>query len=196
MKKTVPTNAILIPDNAKRVYKGIVFDVYQWPQQLYDGTTITYEAVKRLDTVNAICVVDNKIIILDEEQPHQGVRVSFPLGKVDRSDSSTLSAAQREVEEETGYSFANWRLIQVRQFHGKIEWFIYTYVAWGVKEHKSPMREGGEKISVRLETLKDLKKLTLKQNDYLSWSKTIFEKIKAIDDLLQFPEFKGQEVDR
>jgi len=196
MKKVIPREAVLVPDEAKCVYTGIIFDVYQWEQQLFDHTYATYEMVKRLDSINAICIVNDKIVILDEEQPHQGSRLSFPLGKVDRTDQSTLVAAKREVSEEIGYSFSNWRLVQVRQYHKKIEWFIYTYLAWGVEDKKSPQQEGGEKIKMRLESLEKVKAFTREPNDFLGWSRLLFEKVDSIEDLLNLPTFKGQEVDR
>jgi len=31
-----------IPKDAKLVFKGKIFDVYQWQQKVYDGTTVTY----------------------------------------------------------------------------------------------------------------------------------------------------------
>src|SRR5215467_9321922 len=43
MKKLVPEHAILIPEHAERVFQGKIFDVYQWPQKLYDGSTATFE---------------------------------------------------------------------------------------------------------------------------------------------------------
>jgi len=33
MKKTIPADAVLVPDDAKRVFNGMIFDVYQWPQK-------------------------------------------------------------------------------------------------------------------------------------------------------------------
>ncbi len=51
MNKTVPDDAILIPDSAKRMFEGIIFDVYQWKQTQFDGTTRDFEMLKRPDTV-------------------------------------------------------------------------------------------------------------------------------------------------
>ncbi len=36
-----------IPPNAKRVFKGIIFDVYQWQQKMFDGSKETFEMLKR-----------------------------------------------------------------------------------------------------------------------------------------------------
>src|SRR5438105_1998877 len=68
VKKVIPSDAVLLPDNAQRVFKGMIFDVYQWPQKLYDGSEHTFEMLKRTDTVSAICLVNDKILMLDDEQ--------------------------------------------------------------------------------------------------------------------------------
>ncbi len=39
MRKYIPDDTILVPRNAELVFSGKVFDVYQWPQELFDGTT-------------------------------------------------------------------------------------------------------------------------------------------------------------
>ena len=70
MKKIVPSNAVLIPRHAKRVFKGEIFEVYQWPQEMFDGSIKTFEMVRRPDTVATIAVIEDKIIVLEEEQPN------------------------------------------------------------------------------------------------------------------------------
>src|ERR1700733_8127048 len=100
MKKIIPPSAVLIPDQAKRVFKGEIFDVYQWPQTMFDGTAATFEMLKRPDTVQAIAVVDDKILVLNDEQPHRGARLTFPGGRADKSNESTDAAIKREVHEE------------------------------------------------------------------------------------------------
>ncbi|HEY4513381.1 MAG TPA: hypothetical protein VJH06_02610 [Candidatus Paceibacterota bacterium] len=59
-----------IPDDAKRVFKGVIFDVYQWEQEMYDGTKAIFEKLKRPDTVVVFPVLpDGKIILTEQEQP-------------------------------------------------------------------------------------------------------------------------------
>ncbi|HEX5744244.1 MAG TPA: hypothetical protein VFX84_02225, partial [Candidatus Saccharimonadales bacterium] len=78
MKKVIPQDSVLVPDGAELAFKGMIFDVYQWPQKLFDGSEHRFEMLKRPDTANVICVVDDKILVLDDEQPHLGKRQSFP----------------------------------------------------------------------------------------------------------------------
>lgn len=147
-QRTVPEAAIMIPDNATCVFRGELFDVYQWQQTMFDGSLKTFEMLRRPDTVAVIAIDDNdEIIACYEEQPGGIVRRNhIPAGRVDQTDASVLDAAKREVEEEVGYRFKNWALLEVYQPNSKIEWFIHTFVAWG-EDGRSPLNhDSGEKI--------------------------------------------------
>jgi ADP-ribose pyrophosphatase YjhB (NUDIX family) len=152
--------------------------------------------LKRADTVTAICVVDDKILVIDDEQPHLGSRRSFPGGRVDEIDADILAAAQREIHEETGYSFNHWRLIKVSQPYRKMEWFVYVFVAWDMAGQESPHLDPGEKITVQNLDFSTVKSLVMQKVGYLGESSTIFESVASLTDLLNLPEFEGQTVDR
>lgn len=197
MKKVIPTDAVLVPDNATKAFEGKIFSVYQWQQEMFDGSKHTFEMLKRTDTVTAICVVDDKILMLDDEQPHMGSRQSFPGGRVDDTDESMEAAAQREVLEETGYSFKNWRLVKVNQPYRKIEWFVYVFLAWDVLGQETPQLDSGEKITVHQLAFDDLKSQVMQPETsrYLGDNVVIFEPLSSIDELLQLPTFSGVLVD-
>lgn len=196
MKKVVPDNAVLIPDKASLVFNGVIFDVYQWPQQMFEGPDETFEMLRRADTVTVIGVSGSKILVIDDDQPHTGSRISFPGGRVDPRDGSTLVAAQREMREETGYEFKNWRLIKVWQPHTKLEWFIYLYLAWDGEKVADAHLDPGERITVQLYDFSTVKGMALTKSGYLGESKDAFEAIHSMDELLALPEFTGTEVDR
>src|SRR5487761_1525106 len=101
MKKLIPPNAILIPDNATQVFEGQSLDVYQWLQKMCDGSTKTFEMLKRPDTVQIVAIKDGKIVMVDDEQPNRAACVHFPGGILDKDDVSWLAAAKRELVEET-----------------------------------------------------------------------------------------------
>jgi len=195
MKKIVPQNSILIPDNAERMFQGVIYSVYQWPQQMFDGSTATFEMIKRPDTVGAICIVDDKIMVLKDEQPHRGTKVTFPGGRVD-PDEAVADAIKREVHEETGYSFKNWKLLKVRQPHLKIEWFIYTFICWDVVGKAAPHLDGGEKIAVDFLPFDKVLQLVKEKTDYLGEEEEIFIRASSTKDLVELPEYQGKIVDR
>lgn len=196
MRKVIPENAVLVPDDAECVFKGELFDTYQWPQEMYNGSFATFEMLKRGDAASVICIVDGKIIIQNEEQPHSNPRVNFPAGHVDPEDETTLAAAQREVREETGYTFRNWRLIKVWQPYGKVEDFIYVYLAWDVESKNDPIDMPGERITVQYFSFDEVKQKVYAREGFLGDDIDIFEKVSSIEELLQLPEFEGKLVDR
>lgn len=197
MEKVVPTDAILIPDHAERVFQGILFDVYQWQQKQFDETEKTFEMLKRADTVVVIGVADDHILFLEERQPHTSTTLNFPGGRLDPEDTSVLAAAQREMREETGYEFNTWRLVDVTQPHTKIEWFIHTYLASDIKASHEPIKEPGEKITIRTSSFEAVKQLCRDgQGDLGIESRGLFEVAQSLADLLNVSEFSGQEVDR
>ncbi len=148
MKFNLPPQNQPIPKHAKLVFQGVVFDTYQWEQQLFNGQTAVFEKLKRSDTVGVVPVTKSgKIIVTCQEQP--GLRPFFGLvgGQVD--DGETLEeAAVRELREEAGMAaeaFKPWFAIQPSD---KIDWTIYAVVARRCKTVGSLQLDGGEKISL------------------------------------------------
>ena len=138
-----------IPNKAKLAFKGKIFDIYQWEQPMYNGTTHTFERLKRPNTVIVIPVTeDGKIIICDQEQPDRGPFLSMIGGKIDESEDP-LEAGKRELLEETGYASDNWVLYDQIQPFTKMEWEIFTYVAKSCKKVAEQNLDGGEKIELK-----------------------------------------------
>lgn len=197
MEKIIPEGATLIPDDARLAFKGIMFDVYQWDQEQFDGSTAIFERLRRPDTVMAICIVDDQIIIQEDAQPHRGVKRKLPGGRVDIDDISTDTAVKREILEETGYEFANWRLIDVSKPEDKIEWFVYIYVASGVASKGESNQDPGERITTGLKGVNEVKGMIDNDTDgFLSKSRQLFSKVVSIEDLENYPEFQGKVVNR
>lgn len=70
MKIERPKSLQPMPENAKRVFKGIIFDVYQWEQEMFDGGKETFEKLKRPNTVVVFPVFpDGRIMLTEQEQP-------------------------------------------------------------------------------------------------------------------------------
>ncbi len=138
-----------IPGQAKKVFGGMIFDIYQWEQPMYDGTTHTFERLKRPDTVIIIPVTeDGKIIICDQEQPAREPFLSMIGGQIDEGEDP-LAAGKRELLEETGYASGDWVLYDRIQPFTKMEWEIFTYVARGCKKVAEQNLDGGEKIELK-----------------------------------------------
>jgi ADP-ribose pyrophosphatase len=136
MRKVLPENARLVPAKAELVFKGVIYDVYHWQQEVFDGSMATFEMLKRPDTVEAIAVRDDKIVILEQEQPSRKTYFGLPGGRHDVEGEDELDAAKRELLEETGLSFRTWKLLKVTQPHTKIEQFVYTFLATDFESEK------------------------------------------------------------
>jgi len=137
-----------IPDTAKAVFKGKIFDVFQWEQKLYDGSSATFEALKRPGTIQIIPTIAGKILLAHEEQPNKPLGYSF-LGGRQEPNEEPLVTAKRELLEETGMESSDWELIKVYENHGKIEWNIYLFAARNCKKVAEQKLDPGEKIEVR-----------------------------------------------
>lgn len=188
MRSIIPKNAKLIPKDAKQVFKGEIFDVYQWQQEMFDDSYETFEMLKRPDTVKILAVKDNKIIVCEEQQPNTKVFFDVPSGRHDVENESELDAAKRELLEETGMTFSHWRLISVEQPHTKIDWFVYIFLATDFIKQTEQKLDVGEKINVHLKSFEETLQLANNPgNRYIPID--ILDKAKSIDGLLNLPEY-------
>lgn len=137
---------LVLPPNAVKVFRGVIFDIYQWDQEQFDGKKRLFELGSRLDTVVIIPVVENNFIINEEEQPNNYFRTGFPMGRLDFESEDIVEAALREYSEETGITPEKLFHVATEQPIAKILWNIHTFIAHGVKEKNEIMLDGGEKI--------------------------------------------------
>lgn len=137
-----------IPEGAKRVFEGEIFEVYQWEQKLFDGSTTTFEMLKRPDTVQIIPIIGDKILIAEEEQPTKPKSYTMFGGRVEEGEHP-VDAAKREFLEESGYEADFWETLKVYEPLHKMEWKIYVFLARGCRKVGEPNLDPGEKITSR-----------------------------------------------
>lgn len=137
-----------IPVDAKCVFKGVMFDVYQWRQKMFDGSYETFEKLKRPDTASVVPVLpDGTVLLVEEEQPGLAKNVYLPAGRIEPGEDP-LAGAKRELMEETGYASDKWELWYAYQPVTKLDWAIFYFIAKDCKRTSEPHPDAGERITL------------------------------------------------
>src|SRR3989344_1916880 len=177
---------MVIPHNAKKVFNGILFDVYQWKQKMFDNSIKTFEMLKRKSSATIIGIVDDKIIILNQEQPGRNRYYSFVGGCIEKGESP-LDAAKRELLEETGYTSSDFKLIYESFGWSKLYFHEYIFVARNCKKISKPNFDSGEKGFIEIVSYDKFVEY-LRKEDFIAPIKL---KFKIYEDLLnKSQEFK------
>lgn len=137
-----------VPPDAKRVFKGVIFDVYQWQQKMFNDSTETFEMLKRPNTIEVIAIKDGKICISHQSQPTKPDFYSLFGGRAEEGEEP-LVTAKRELLEESGFESNNWELYKTYHPLHKIDWDIYTFVAKDCKKVADVKLDPGEKIETK-----------------------------------------------
>ena len=168
-----------IPQNAKCVFKGILFDVYQWEQEMFDGTRAIFEKLKRPDTVIIFPVLpDGQILLTEQEQPGKVPFVGAAGGRVD-DEEDILTAAKRELLEETGYiadEFFSWFS---QNSLSKVDWAVYVFIAKKIKKVIDISPDAGEKIKLLPLTLDELINITTDGKTYFAEQEVVSKFLEA-----------------
>ena len=137
-----------IPAHSKRVFQGVLFDIYQWEQKMYDGSQQTFEMAKRKPSVGVIAVVENKILILEQEQPLKQPYPALPGGGVEVGQDH-LQAAEEELLQETGYKAVEIKLL-TESFGGtKMYSHQSVFVGKNCQKVAEQKLDPGEKIIIK-----------------------------------------------
>ncbi len=156
-----------VPKSAKKVFSGIIFEVYQWPQEMYDGSVATFEKAVRQNTVVIIPTVGNKIMMVKQKQPGTDWFFDLPSGRMDKKGESPKNAALRELLEETGLKPKSIKLWRTYSPSGKLQQTIYFFVAQDCKKVTEQKLDPGENIIPFLTTFDEFLKLTDNQRCFL-----------------------------
>ncbi len=147
-----------IPDNAKLVFDGLFVRVYQWPQEMFDGSIETFERTIWRGAVSIIATNDKKQILFNEELQSGWTKkyTSLPCGYLDSFDEDPLSAAKRELLEETGLESDDWEHWYTWENLGTMIVPFYYYIARNCKVVSEVNHDNGEQITSEWISLEEL----------------------------------------
>ena len=144
-----------LPPHARQVFKGEIFEVWQWKQEMFDGTTEIFERIWRYPSVEVIATVGDKIILEEQDQPDHPNFLSLVSGCADRSQDM-LAEAQRELLEETGYHCDDWHALWTENGGGKVMHEVHYFVARDCEKVREQQLDAGERITIKLITFDDM----------------------------------------
>ena len=121
------------------VYGGIFLNMKRDQVRLPDGKTALREYLTHPGAVAVVAILDDGRILLERQYryPIAKACIEIPAGKLETGEAHLL-CAQRELEEETGYTAKKWSYI--RRIHPVISYsteFIDIYLAEGLIPGKS-----------------------------------------------------------
>lgn len=189
MKIERPAPKQPLPADAKLVFRGKIFDVYQWEQELFDGTKATFERLKRPDLSVVIPMTeDGKIILVREEQPGTKSFLGCAGGRLEPGEDP-LQGARRELSEETGYESEDIVLWQAFQPVSKIDWAIYIFIGRNCRKTGRQKLDAGEKIELEFLSFDDFVQVAT-ENESFREVEIVMEFLRAKADPAKMAELK------
>ena len=92
------------------IFNGVIMDVKRDKVRLPNGNQSVRELLRHVGAVCVVPVTDDGRVVIERQYryPIDQVITEIPAGKLDSPDEDRLSAAQRELREETGFTADRW----------------------------------------------------------------------------------------
>ena len=96
--------------SSEDIFDGVILHVKRDRVTLSNGSSTVREVIRHIGAVCVIPVTENNEVVVERQYryPLDRVILEIPAGKLDAPDEDRLSAAQRELMEETGYTADEW----------------------------------------------------------------------------------------
>jgi ADP-ribose pyrophosphatase len=152
---------------SKTVFHGRVFDVVSDQVEEPDNVRAQRDIIRHPGSIVVLAVDDSRskrdpLLLLERQYRYAAdARLwELPAGRIDPGEDH-LTAAKRELLEETGFTASKWqRAISFYASPGFVDEVMNVYVARGLKKGKA-QPEDDERITVRFFPLSQVKKMAL-----------------------------------
>ena len=103
-------NLTEVKTDSQEIFDGVILHLFKDTVELPNGNSATREVIRHIGAVGVIPVTDDGKVIVERQfrYPLDSVITEIPAGKLDSFTEDRLSAAKRELEEETGYTAKEW----------------------------------------------------------------------------------------
>lgn len=103
-------NLTEVKTDSQEIFDGVILHVFKDTVQLPNGNPATREVIRHVGAVGIVPLTDDGKVIIEKQfrYPLNRIVTEIPAGKLDSFSEDRLSAAKRELEEETGYTAAEW----------------------------------------------------------------------------------------
>ena len=103
-------NLTEVQTDSQVIFDGVILHVRKDTVRLPNGNPATREVIRHVGAVGVIPITDDGKVIIEKQfrYPLNRVVTEIPAGKLDSFTEDRLSAAKRELEEETGYTAKEW----------------------------------------------------------------------------------------
>ena len=99
-----------VQTGSEEIFDGVILHVFKDTVQLPNGKAATREVIRHVGAVGIVPLTDDGKVIVERQfrYPLNRVITEIPAGKLDSLTEDRLSAAKRELAEETGYTATEW----------------------------------------------------------------------------------------
>ena len=166
------------------VAKGHIFDYYHDTMEFANGDTAEWDYIHHNGAAAGVAVLDDGRLLMVSQFRNALDRMTLeiPAGGLKTPEEPTMTAAVREVEEETGYRAGNAKLLlTIRTTVAFCNEKIDIYLCTGLTKTKQNL-DPDEYVNVKAYTVSELKEMIYA--GIIQDSKTICA-ILAYDDCLQ-----------
>jgi len=103
-------NLVEVKTDSQEIFNGVILHLFKETVELPNGKSATREVIRHVGAVGVIPMTDDGKVIIEKQfrYPLNRVVTEIPAGKLDSFTEDRLSAAKRELEEETGYTAKEW----------------------------------------------------------------------------------------